>query len=158
MKKLIALNVILLILLATLIGCSATSASSIGIIPNDHAIADRVDSSHLTTLEEAWSIVNERNPKAVEVLYIGEDAISYTNPPAPVESYIFEITFWNKKVISAVSKEQGIYFTYNNDLWSASGGGVSLFSRVSILQLSILLLVPLLIVSILIIKKNRAKS
>ena len=81
---------------------------------------------HITTLDEARAIVNEHNPKAAEVAYIGEDSISYTNPPAPVECYIFKVTLANKTVTCAVSKERGIYFTHDGGEWFASSGAGSL--------------------------------
>lgn len=88
---------------------------------------------HITTLDEAQEIVNAHYPDALDVTYLGDETISYTNPSAPVDCYIFEIHTppgypvpvgaSNKGSFRvAVSKERGIFFTYSNGTWFAFTG------------------------------------
>ena len=74
------------------------------------------------TVPEAQEIVSEHYPEATEIRYTGQKDISYTNPPAPVDVYTFEVDVNGETIICAVSTERGIYFTYSNDTWWAFTG------------------------------------
>lgn len=71
---------------------------------------------------EAQELVGEHYPEATEIRYTGEKDISYTNPPAPVDVYTFEVDINDETVICAVSKERGIFFTYSDGTWFAFTG------------------------------------
>jgi beta-lactamase regulating signal transducer with metallopeptidase domain len=70
-----------------------------------------------TNVPEAQELVGGHYPEATEIRYTGEKDISYTNPPAPVDVYTFEVDINGETVICAVSKEQGIFFTYSDGTW-----------------------------------------
>ncbi len=71
---------------------------------------------------EAQELVSVYYPEATEIRYTGEKDISYTNPPAPVDVYTFEVDINDETVICAVSKERGIFFTYSDGTWFAFTG------------------------------------
>ncbi|WP_097014500.1 M56 family metallopeptidase [Anaerocolumna aminovalerica] len=71
---------------------------------------------------EAQELVGVHYPEATEIRYRGEKDISYTNPPAPVDVYTFEVDINDETVICAVSKERGIFFIYSDGTWFAFTG------------------------------------
>lgn len=73
-------------------------------------------------VSEAQELVGGHYPEATEIRYTGEKDISYTNPPAPVDVYTFEVDINGETVICAVSKERSIFFTYSNGTWFAFTG------------------------------------
>lgn len=76
----------------------------------------------ITTLDEAREAVGGHYPNATEIRYLCDDTISYTNPPAPVDVYTFEVDINDETVICAVSKERGIFFNYRDGTWGAFTG------------------------------------
>lgn len=70
----------------------------------------------------ARAIVETHYPNASDIISSGEDVINYTNPPAAVDVFTFEVVMLDETIICAVSKEQGIFFTYSEGKWYAFTG------------------------------------
>ena len=90
------------------------------VTPEESEISEIV--YQIFSLEEAHEIISYRYPDAEAINYFDDDIINYTNPPAPVEVYVFEVYTSGDKIICAVSKEGGISFFYSDGAWSAFGG------------------------------------
>lgn len=87
-----------------------------------HNLGNQLKGNTKPPHEIAMDILKGHYPGAKEIVNLGMDTISYTNPPAPVEVFKYEVDVDGNTIVCAVAKESGMFFTYEDGKWGNTTG------------------------------------